>query len=115
MRISDWSSDVCSSDLLMLTGMALFRAQMLTGAWPAARYRQWAVACFAVAVPPLAALAVWQARAGFDGVTVFGATTALLLHFDLVMTLGWAALILWLIGVRSEEHKSELQSLRRNS
>src|SRR3546814_19580460 len=33
---------------LMLTGMALFRAQMLPGAWHAARYRQWAVACFAL-------------------------------------------------------------------
>src|SRR3546814_1685473 len=57
MRISDWSSDVCSSDLpvqgvlvmlwetmgLMLAGMALFRAHMLTGEWAAGRYRKWAI------------------------------------------------------------------------
>src|SRR3546814_5463649 len=107
MRISDWSSDVCSSDLpvqgvlvmlwetmgLMLAGMALFRAHMLTGEWAAGRYRKWAIVSFTVTIPPLAALAAWQIGAGFDAVTVFGATAALSLPFDLVMTLGWAALI----------------------
>src|SRR3546814_1460338 len=80
MRISDWSSDVCSSDL-----------------------RKWAIVSFTVTIPPLAALAAWQIGAGFDAVTVFGATAALSLPFDLVMTLGWAALILWLIAVTASD------------
>src|SRR3546814_6079054 len=78
---------------LMLAGRALFRAHMLTGEWAAGRYRKWAIVSFTVTIPPLAALAAWQIGAGFDAVTVFGATAVL----------------------RSEEHTSELQSLMRIS
>ncbi len=88
---------------LMLAGMALMKSRMLTGEWPAARYLKWAVACFLVAAPPLAGLAVYQERAGFSGVAVFGGTAALSMPFDILMTFGWAALILWLIRVAASE------------
>ncbi|WP_188238069.1 DUF418 domain-containing protein [Sphingopyxis sp. LK2115] len=82
---------------LMLIGMALFKSHMLTGEWEAARYRKWAIACFLVAVPPLAGLALYQMRTGYDAVSVFGATMALSVPFDTLMTIGWAALIMLLI------------------
>ena len=84
---------------LMLLGMALYRAHMLTGEWDPHRYRKWALICFLAATPPLAAIALYQVREGFDGVAVFGATALLSMPFDIVMTIGWAALILWAIGV----------------
>lgn len=84
---------------LMLAGMALFRTHMLTGEWAPRRYAKWAACCFLVATPPLVAVAVYQMRAGFDGVSVFGGTVVLSMPFDVVMTVGWAALILWLIAV----------------
>lgn len=79
---------------LMLIGMALFKSDMLTGGWDAARYRKWAVTCFALAAPPLIALAWYQIASGFDGVAAFGATMGLSIPFDVVMAIGWAALIM---------------------
>lgn len=83
---------------LMLIGMALFKTRMLTGEWDAARYRRWAMGSFAIAVPPLVALAAYQYRSGFSGTSVFGSTIALSVPFDVVMAIGWAALIMLLIG-----------------
>lgn len=85
---------------LMLIGMALFKTHMLTGAWESARYRRWAVICFAIAVPPLLLLAAYQYSAGFSGVAVFGSVIALSVPFDVVMAIGWAALMMWLIRTR---------------
>src|SRR3546814_20648677 len=51
---------------LMLAGMALFRAHMLTGEWAAGRHRKWAIVSFTVTNPPLAALAAWQIGPGLD-------------------------------------------------
>lgn len=84
---------------MMLIGMALFKTGMLTGAWEAARYRQWAIRCFAIATPPLVALAYYQWATGFGGVAVFGSVIALSVPFDIVMAIGWAALLLLLIQV----------------
>jgi uncharacterized protein len=88
---------------LMLAGMALFKARMLTGEWPAARYLKWAIVCFLIAGPPLVGLAVYQMHAGFDGVAVFGGTAALSVPFDIIMTFGWVALILWLIRTAASD------------
>lgn len=82
---------------LMLVGMALFRSRMLTGDWDAARYRKWAVTGFLIATPPLAVLAWYQCDAGFSAVSVFGASLSLSVPFDVAMTIGWAALIMWMI------------------
>ncbi|MBA4747943.1 MAG: DUF418 domain-containing protein [Sphingopyxis sp.] len=79
---------------LMLFGMALFKARMLTGAWDAARYAKWARRCFLIAIPPLAALVWYQAQAGYTVAAVFGASLALSAPFDFILTVGWAALIM---------------------
>src|SRR3546814_1407657 len=98
MRISDWSSDVCSSDLFRKAPMAL-------GPWRApASLFCWLVAALSAA--PVAALA-W--RAGWDGF----AELPLWIGNGVSNSLLPAALAATVI--RSEEHTSELQSLMRNS
>src|SRR3546814_2694486 len=102
MRISDWSSDVCSSDLdrqaagdgwmnMMVTRRALLGGMALGGA---------------AAFLPGPALAF---RA--DGATLYPATNAFIKGFVDRRELAGA---LACIG-RSEEHTSELQSLMRIS
>ena len=80
---------------LMLIGMALYKTGFLTGAWTVARYRKWAIACFAIGVPPLLLLAKVQVDSGFDATTVFGAFIAFSMPFDVVLAIGWAALVIW--------------------
>ncbi|MCY7280862.1 MAG: DUF418 domain-containing protein [Sphingomonas bacterium] len=80
---------------LMFLGMAMFKSGFLTGAWDPARYRRWALRSAAIALPPLAFLAWWQASAGFDAVRVFLAFFALSAPFDVLMAVGWAAAIIW--------------------
>ena len=82
---------------LMLIGMALFKSRMLSGEWEVARYRKWAVVCFLIATPPLVMLALYQMRAGFDAVSIFGSSMVLSIPFDTLMTVGWTALIMLLI------------------
>lgn len=82
---------------LMLIGMALFKSRMLTGEWEKARYRKWALVCFAISVPFLTVLAIYQMRSGYDVVAVFGASLALSIPFDVTMTVGWAALVMLMI------------------
>lgn len=88
---------------LMLVGMALFKSRMLTGDWEPARYRKWALTCFLVATPPLIALALYQIESGFSAVSTFGASLSLSVPFDVVMTIGWAALIMWAIKVKAND------------
>lgn len=88
---------------LMLIGMALFKSRMLTGEWEPARYRKWALRCFLIGIPPLVALALYQERSGFSAVSTFGASLALSAPFDIVITIGWAALIMWLIKVKAND------------
>lgn len=88
---------------LMLVGMALFKSRMLTGDWEPARYRKWALRCFLIGIPPLVALALYQERSGFSAVSTFGASLSLSAPFDIVMTIGWAALIMWLIKVKAND------------
>ena len=82
---------------LMLIGMALFKSRMLTGEWETARYRKWALTGFLVATPPLAGLGWYQYASGFSAVSTFGASLSLSMPFDVIMTIGWAALIMLLI------------------
>lgn len=79
---------------LMLIGMALFKARMLTGAWDAPRYASWALRCFLIAVPPLAGLVWYQIDMGFTTAAVFGSSIALSAPFDIILAIGWAALIM---------------------
>ncbi len=88
---------------LMLVGMALFKSRMLTGDWEPVRYRTWALRCFLIGIPPLVALAFYQIDSGFSAVSTFGASLSLSAPFDIVMTIGWAALIMWLIKVKAND------------
>src|SRR3546814_5992605 len=107
MRISDWSSDVCSSDLA--AAVALGQGHAL---WPAAG----AHAEFAeiVSFDGAASLAVAAAghghHAGLAGLAQF---------HRLAIAAGWhgewAAVPALIMASRSEEHTSELQSLMRTS
>ena len=84
---------------LMFLGLAMFKSGFLTGEWDPARYRRWALRSVAIALPPLAFLAWWQASAGFDAVRVFLAFLALSVPFDVLMAVGWAAAIIWWVKV----------------
>ena len=84
---------------LMFLGMAMFKSGFLTGGWEAARYRRWAIRSAAIALPPLAFLAWWQAGANFDAVRVFLAFLALSVPFDVLLAVGWAAAIIWWVKV----------------
>lgn len=88
---------------LMLIGMALFKSRMLTGEWDAARYRKWALTGFMVAVPPLVGLVWYQYANGFSAVSTFGASLSLSLPFDVIMAMGWAALIMLLIKTAAND------------
>src|SRR3546814_8451453 len=111
MRISDWSSDVCSSDLETCRYRAATfscrtfpagpaRTAVLRSSEPGLKRHR------AAALPntpcPLAT------PIPLDPVVPAGATQ----HGVCSMKLAW---ILWLASVRSEEHTSELQSLMRIS
>src|SRR3546814_6289415 len=107
MRISDWSSDVCSSDLI-----SGFVAPTLTPALCALLIKP------AHSAPPRL-LSLMQQR--FDGLTAWytrgagffmrhGGRAIIVIVIMLAVTAG-----LWRSIPRSEEHTSELQSLMRIS
>ncbi len=83
---------------LMLIGMALFKSGMLTGGWSPERYRKWALTCFGIAVPALVALAWYQVASGYDAFVIFGTSLVWSMPFDVVLTMGWAALVMLLVG-----------------
>src|SRR3546814_1171744 len=88
MRISDWSSDVCSSDLLPGIGVLRLVDQYMVGA------------LVELEPHPLAEIAHGEQMAG---------------NADQIVEIGIALLALGERIGRSEEHTSELQSLMRIS
>src|SRR3546814_2018128 len=98
MRISDWSSDVCSSDLPSLAPPGIMLGIGLGGFFDGIVLHQiFQAHAMLSAVIPLNSMMNMKANMLADGL------------FHAFM---WMAK---LIGVRSEEHTSELQSLMRNS
>src|SRR3546814_7498236 len=105
MRISDWSSDVCSSDLTISCMVAPARS---TCAEPSdTRLTE-------SSIRPLISLAAWALRCASERTS--DATTAKPLPCSPARAASTAAfkarILVW---KRSEEHTSELQSLMRNS
>src|SRR3546814_8682236 len=98
MRISDWSSDVCSSDLISNGGGAVLRAAELDGDWLDA----------VVAGEPN--VFVEGGRPLYDF-----ATEAALLQPCALLHLAPESMAQPPMRARSEEHTSELQSLMRIS
>lgn len=82
---------------LMLAGMALLRSGFLTGEWPQARYRRWAIRAYLVGIPPTLALAAWNWASGFDTLATFSTFFAWVEPFRYATTLGHAALAMLLL------------------
>src|SRR3546814_7271641 len=124
MRISDWSSDVCSSDLLLLVIRTDYAAQVVTIQKYVTLLRQWRVrsrlwfglAQWLLWVPVMLVLLAWLA--GFDLWAHSPATVLGCLAVGVAGLLATPWLIHWSpasVRRRSEEHTSELQSLMRIS
>src|SRR3546814_10871130 len=101
LRLSDWSSDVCSSVLPVIAAATLPATGGLVGAFAASPDLLRLLGCIAVAL-----LAGWAAT---TSALRSGTGPALALAGDFA---GWAVAA---SAFRSEEHTSELQSLMRIS
>lgn len=82
---------------MMLLGMAMLKSGFILGLWLPALYKKIALRAFAIGIPPMIALAVWVMLSGFDPVITFAAFFSLSFPFRVVMTVGWAAGLLWLV------------------
>jgi uncharacterized protein len=87
----------------MLLGMAMLKGGFLTGGWDGEQYRRTARHCFMIGLPPMIALALWVILSGFGTLTTFGAVMAWSFPFRIPLTVGYAALFLWIIG-RAQGH-----------
>lgn len=78
----------------MLSGMAMFKSGLFGGSWPQARMRRWTISGFAIGLPPLIAMALWDFDSGFAAVIVAANALVWSAPFDLAMSIGWAALLI---------------------
>lgn len=81
----------------MLLGMAMLKAGFLAGSWTADQYRRTARHCFLVFLPPMVALAALDWARDFSTMTVFGNFFLWSLPSRIALTVGYAALVLWLL------------------
>src|SRR3546814_10837733 len=107
MRISDWSSDVCSSDLAWM-GFTLPSALLMLGFALVAKDLSGPVAISAIHGLKIAAVAI-VAQA------LIGMARKLTPDVPRIAMANVSAALMLIISVRSEEHTSELQSLMRIS
>ncbi|WP_422723193.1 DUF418 domain-containing protein [Erythrobacter alti] len=82
----------------MLAGVALWRSGLLAGQWPASRAYALAARCAVIALPILAALAVWTIATGFDPIVTTANAIVWSALFDMLAGIGWAALAMALFG-----------------
>jgi uncharacterized protein len=82
----------------MLLGMAMVKGGFLTGRWDLEQYRRTARHCFLIGLPPMIALCAFIIAGGFAPLRSFTAYIAWSFPFRIPLTVGWAALILWLFG-----------------
>jgi uncharacterized protein len=60
-------------------------------------YAKIAARAFLIGLPPMVALAAWVIASGFDTIIAFGAFFSFSFPFRVVLTVGWAAGLLWLV------------------
>jgi uncharacterized protein len=82
---------------MMLLGMAMLKSGFILGLWAPAIYAKIAARAFLIGLPPMIALAAWVMTSGFDTVITFGAFFSFSFPFRVVLTVGWAAALLWLV------------------
>src|SRR3546814_3196337 len=104
MRISDWSSDVCSSDLMGVDGISMLFVLLTTFLMPLCILASWEAIGTRVTEYMIAFLVMETLMIG-----VFCALDSVL--FYLYFEAGLIPMFL----IRSEEHTSEFQSLMRIS
>ena len=83
---------------LMMLGMALFKNGFLTGSWAAADYRRWALRLAVTGLVLNALVGLWVVMSGYDKITALAGYLAWSLFPRLLVTLGYAAGLLLLIG-----------------
>lgn len=88
---------------MMLLGMAMLKSAFILGMWAPQIYAKVAVRGFAIGLPPMIALAVWVMLSGYDTVITFAAFFSFSFPFRVVLTVAWAAGLLWLIS-RYRDH-----------
>ena len=81
---------------LMLIGMAGYRSGFLTGAWDRRRYRRVALWCLSIGAAGSLLIGLWLISSNFYVPLVFYANLALAMPFQVMMALGYAALIILL-------------------
>ncbi|SCW94339.1 uncharacterized protein SAMN02927924_04484 [Sphingobium faniae] len=86
----------------MLLGMAMLKAGFLTGRWSAEQYWRTARHCFLIGLPPMAALALWVILSRFAVLPALGSMMTWSFPFRIPLTVGWVALILWLLISREQ-------------
>ncbi|MFB0612878.1 DUF418 domain-containing protein [Aurantiacibacter poecillastricola] len=89
----------------MLLGMALWRCGLLAGEWEASRALRLTRRCALATTPVLAALAAWSILSGFDAIVTAANAIVLSAPFDIVLSVGYAALAMALFGGALAEHR----------
>lgn len=79
---------------LMLIGMALFRSGLLRGQWTLGRLVKWRNVCLAIGITANLGLLWWQFQTGLDPLALMAATFTFSVPFDVVMSVGYAALFM---------------------
>ncbi len=82
---------------LMMIGMALYKNGFLTGAWDLATYRRWGLRLTAIGALVLFPLTALMISSDFDILLVLNASYAWSWPSRLLMTVGYAALLIWAI------------------
>ncbi len=82
---------------LMLLGMAMLKSGFILGLWAPELYAKIARRAFAIGLGPMIALAAWVIASEYDTMVTFGAFFAFSFPFRVILTVGWAALLLWVI------------------
>jgi uncharacterized protein len=81
---------------LMLIGMALFKSGMLRGDWSLDRLARWRNRCLGIGIAANLVLLAWQFASGLDPIVLLFATFGASVPFDVIMTMGYAALFMGL-------------------
>ena len=99
----------------MLVGAGLWRSGLLKGEWERARSFKLAWQMALIALPALALLILLDIRANFDGAMVGSVSLFWSLPFDLLLAVGYAALVMGLFAGRGSAVRARLAAVGRLS